>query len=150
MLSVVYAKCNLCVMTQISPLCWLSLCSMLLCWVSWHPLWNSLWLRNQLAFVQALQLIYAAASVTKKKSFITLIQGQGRECSTTSWRGVHAIKLLSAILFPGNTYSRVSSISTIDPLILTSSNVMLLVLKFYFTKQAILTWRSTVPILPLQ
>jgi len=37
MLSVVYAECRLCRMSQISPLCWVSLCWVSLCWMSWHP-----------------------------------------------------------------------------------------------------------------
>jgi hypothetical protein len=53
---------------------------------------------------------------------------------------------------PGNPYRRVRN-STIELLVLTSSNQLLLLLKVYFsffTKQAILTRRSTVPSLPFQ
>ncbi len=37
MLSVFYAECHLCWVSQISPLCWVSLCWVSLCWMSWHP-----------------------------------------------------------------------------------------------------------------
>ncbi len=45
MLNVIYAECHLCWVSQISPLCWVSLCSVSLCWVllCWMSLrWVSL------------------------------------------------------------------------------------------------------------
>ncbi len=43
MLRVIYADCHLWWVSQITPLCWVSLCWMSLfwaslCWVSWHPI----------------------------------------------------------------------------------------------------------------
>ncbi len=36
MLNVIYAECHLCLVSQISPLCWVSLRWMSLCWMSWR------------------------------------------------------------------------------------------------------------------
>ncbi len=66
MLSVIYAECYLCLVSHISPLCWVPLCWMSLCWESWrrhfHP---NLIFYCQLSISQALNRM-SLSSIWKK------------------------------------------------------------------------------------